>query len=190
MAFPGRSHRQWHTMLPLHSGLSVAQGMRFFSTATGPSSAAKKRIVLVKVGDGFFTPFALAPKMNRAGLLKALKADELFAATLKDVQLDRCTITVIKDFAGKVPTAEEEKAGMSLKAARTVESLVGQYAKDKPLFIHVQLPVPAAQQPGIEGTRRCCDHIVIRYTLYLKMILLSPSLFPAFSLSPAYELCL
>ena len=155
MAFPEPPYLYWRTMLPLRSGHSAAQGMRFFSTATGSPSAGDDPAVLVKVGDGVFSRFKHPDilSLDRVDLLTALTESKVFAEDLKDVKLGRCTITVVKDVAGEEPTAEEEKAGMSLKAARTVRDLVQQRAKDQPLFIHVQLPMSATQQPSDEGTR-------------------------------------
>ena len=140
--------------------------MRFASTAAAagadasaaggtnapPAAAAVivPSVVLVKVGDGgIWSPFEHEKllRMNRSSLLKALKADEVFALDFKDVKLSACTIAIIKNAAlpadAEEPSAEHEAGDsvVEMKLTKTVGDMAnGVGASGAPLFVRVGLP--------------------------------------------------
>ena len=131
---------------------SAAAEVSAADTANG-SSAAKVSVVpsavLFKVGDGIWSPFANEKLliMNRSGLLKALKADEMFALTFKDIDLSACSIVVVKNAAlpagAEEPSAEHEAGDsvVEMKLAKTLGDMAnGVGASGAPLFVRVGLP--------------------------------------------------
>jgi hypothetical protein len=95
--------------------------------------------------------------MDRTDLLKALKADDLFAVNLKDVLLSRCTVAIITAVAGEEPTVDEEKAGVPLELGDTVGMLAQVCQPGAPLFIRVSLP-----QAQTQGMYFVADVLVCR----------------------------
>jgi hypothetical protein len=93
--------------------------------------------VLVKVGSGLYRTFAHdgIMVMDSMGLLKALKNDEGFSASLKDVALNACRLFVS-------PTAqheltEAERRATELLYDNTIGSLAGTASR---VFIRVDVP--------------------------------------------------
>jgi hypothetical protein len=80
------------------------------------STSGTPDVVLVKVGTGKYSPLEdiSVINKNRSGILKALKADEIFANDLKDVSLNHVAVLVLPSVAGDVPTPAEEKAATEL----------------------------------------------------------------------------
>ena len=127
---------------------TVASAAR--GTSASPAAVVVPSAVLIKVGDGgIWNLFKHNEKldMDRADLLKALKADEMFAHSFKDVNLGACTITVVKNAAlpagVTVPPAALEMGDAVVEMKRT--KTVGDMAKEvgvsgAPLFVRVGLP--------------------------------------------------
>jgi hypothetical protein len=114
------------------------------------SDEATLPAVLIKVGDGgkwiVFEHEKLL-SMNYSNLLKALKADEVFAFKFKDVDLSACSIAVIKNAAlpagVKLPPAAlaTGDAVVEMEGAETVGDMAnGVGASGAPLFVRVGLP--------------------------------------------------
>jgi hypothetical protein len=78
-------------------------------------------------------------------LLKALKADGLFAVKLMDVALDKCTIKIIAADANKLTTPEQEAAGRPFGLGKTVGEEVQALPHGKSLCIRVLLPEAQAR---------------------------------------------
>jgi len=100
--------------------------------------AGRENAVLVKVGGGRYGKFAHGGimGMERMGVLRALKNDEGFAASLKDVALDTCDVFV-GGFVGYSPTDEEENAATALEGFMTIRTPAGIALQ---VFIRVKLP--------------------------------------------------
>ena len=104
------------------------------------------KAVLVQLGDGKWSdiPIAVAELlgMRRMGLLKALKNDDAFAVTLRDVALDKCAVKVFISASKEEPTNEDETRAGELKGANTLNDIVnGMLTAGLPyLYIRVELP--------------------------------------------------
>ena len=104
--------------------------------------------VLVKLGEeGLWSRIALdvdVLKMDRMSLLKALKHDEAFAVTLRDVALSSCAVKVCVSASKKGPSIEEEAQEGALEGAETLGDIVtgmGTETEGRPyLYIRVALP--------------------------------------------------
>jgi hypothetical protein len=95
--------------------------------------------VLVKVGGGHYGVFAYGGimEMERIGVLKALKTDEGFSASLKDVALNACRLFV-SPTAQEDELSEEERRATELKEDFTIGSLAVSVSR---VYIRVDLPV-------------------------------------------------
>jgi hypothetical protein len=146
----------------VHTSAAASTSGRDATAAGAPGTgSAEERPVFVKVGDtGKYVDWSIKwadLKDLRAGdLLKALKADDLFALDFKDVKLSACTVAVVKnaalDAAGVDEPSVEHETGDNveeLKLAKTVGSVAGSSGRsDKPgapLFICVR---KAGSTPG------------------------------------------
>ena len=144
---------------------SLGASTRFASTTTAaaitlaaggktndaPAAAAVvPSAVLFKVGDGgkwiVFEHEKLL-SMNYSNLLKALKADEMFALKFKDIDLSACSVAIVKNAAlpagVKLPPAalKTGDALVEMEGIMTVRHMayvVG--ASGAPLFVRVGLP--------------------------------------------------
>jgi hypothetical protein len=115
--------------------------------SVSPAVSCTPPVVLVKVGTGKYSPLLLPlkdiQKMNRSEILKALKADDIFANDLKDVPLGQVNVRVLPVVVrplDKVPTPDEEAAAVQLESANTLEHLMGSMPSSN-VFLHVSLPI-------------------------------------------------
>ncbi len=94
--------------------------------------------VLVKVGGAPYATFVNDRIMglDRMGVLRALKNDEGFAASLMDVALNGCDVFV-GGFVGYSPTVEEEDAATALEGFMTISTPPRTAPQ---VFIRVNLP--------------------------------------------------
>jgi hypothetical protein len=123
---------------PRQLGMPAPYHSKTYATASAPPPP----LVLVKVGDGkdlVFEPAgADVAAMDRMTLLKALAKDEGFGGSLTGVNLDKCTVRVVKS-ASKLPSAEEEAAAVELLS---IDALEDHTEAGKHLFVRVALPAP------------------------------------------------
>lgn len=172
---------------------------QLFSTKTGTGDKSAKpvkggkrgaavapAVVFVKVGDGgkyldWAAEWDTVKDLRAGGLLKALKADDMFGPDLKDVKLSGCSVSVFKLPAGsKVPTVADEADASELEGADTVGSTAdsktvgitadaktagikaGSITKNDQICIRVRLPdttatAPAASATGVCSMHACCS---------------------------------
>jgi hypothetical protein len=106
------------------AALHMAVHHKAFSGAV-PANG-KPNMVLVKVGTGEYRRLSLDGEvlnMDSTAILKALKADDIFANKLKDAPLDDCKVWVLPAFTGKVPTPDDEKSAKLLEGDAEVASI-------------------------------------------------------------------
>jgi hypothetical protein len=115
--------------------------------ASPATASAPPPLVLVKVGDGMDSLFkpqgADVSAMDRMTLLEALAASKGFGGSLAGVNLDKCTVHVVKS-ASKLPTPAEEAVAAELVSTDT---LADHAEAGKHLFVRVALPAPPAPTP-------------------------------------------
>jgi hypothetical protein len=124
-------------------------------------------VVLVKVGTGEYSPLEAISVINknRSDILKALKADEIFANDLKDVSLNHVKVLVLPSVAGDVPTPAEEEAADELVGSQLIHASRG----CGNLFLRVTLsndepegkPCNSAAHSAItsKSTAHSCEHV-------------------------------
>jgi hypothetical protein len=112
------------------------------------------RVVLVKVGDGYYSDVTLdVTGMRRMALLEALAVTRAFEVKLRNVALDECAVSVCASASKKAPSAEEEAAARALEGAEALTDLAGDMvtAALPYLYIHVQLPPSVVAGAGAGG---------------------------------------
>ncbi len=114
--------------------------------------------VFIKIGDGTYTDVPLTWEqlsgMRKGALLRALKADEVFGHTLQCVDVDGCTVAILKGALadGKTkPDATDETNAAELELSDTVSDVARAHGTGERLFIHVRLPAPALPTASAAG---------------------------------------
>ena len=115
-----------------------------------PSNVAPAApVVLVKIGsDGKDSVFrnANVEGMDRMALLKAIRADEGFTLSLKDLPLDKCAVLIVSS-ATTVPSEGDELAAIELLGANTIRDAIDAMsigidpASRRNIFLRVRLPL-------------------------------------------------
>jgi len=127
----------------------------------GTGAAQWSPTVVVKVGDGMWSPFELdgVLAMHRTKLLEALAESKLFKGYFKGVELlGECTVLVLKGAlpAGQtLPSAADEAPAkvVALEGSMTLATAAKAGAcKGEELFIRVHLPGPASGGEAVAGT--------------------------------------
>jgi hypothetical protein len=117
-------------------GVFLSRHFSSRATVSKTSANTKTLSVLVAIGRDY-SPFKDPDVLNmdRTDLLKAIKADDLYANAFKDDALANCAVTIITAVAGEEPSAAEEAAGLPLELGDTVGMLAQACPLGAPLFI-------------------------------------------------------
>lgn len=113
------------------------------------------RLVLVKVGDGYYSDVTLddVTGMRRMALLESLAATRAFEVELRDVPLSKCAVHVRASEAKTAPSADV--AARVLEDALTLGDLFPADLEGAPaagnLYIHVRLPPSVVAGAGAGG---------------------------------------
>jgi len=130
---------------------SAAGGTALDSAISAPaktSSSTPPTAVLLQLGDGSLRPIEDVLDKNITTLLKALRADDMYAAKLKDAALDDCIVEVTVS-AQRKPAADAK--WRPLEDITTMRELWGQQASAG-AFLHVRVRLPSAPAAAAAAT--------------------------------------